>query len=31
VTWTYTGYDCLGYEQGAGKAVKITAHGKRKK
>ncbi len=31
VTWTYTGYDCLGYERGAGKAVKITAHGKRKK
>ena len=28
VTWTYTGLDCLGVEQGAGKAVKITAHGK---
>jgi hypothetical protein len=31
VTWTYTGYDCLGFEQGAGKAVKITAHAKHKK
>ena len=28
VTWTYTGIDCLGVEQGAGKAVKITAHKK---
>lgn len=28
VTWTYTGYDCLGPEQGAGKAVKVNAHKK---
>jgi len=31
VTWTYTGFDCLGAEQGAGKAEKITAHAKKKK
>lgn len=30
VTWTYGGVDCRGPEQGAGKAVKITAHGKKK-
>lgn len=31
VTWTYYGYDCHSHdEHGAGKAVKITAHAKKK-
>jgi len=29
VAWTYTGFDCRGAEQGAGKAVKITARNKK--
>jgi len=29
VGWTYSGLDCLGPEQGAGKARKIVAHGKK--
>jgi hypothetical protein len=29
VTWTYSGLDCRGPEQGAGKAVKISAHKKK--